>query len=200
MQVSVANPPLLVCWRKAGRICIVVALWIFMGGPLHAADFPQWRHLSSAAGEIPVPNGGREQTACLVLDIDRNGLNDIVIAERSQAPSVIWLRRDVNGWTQSPVETGKTPVAAGGAACDIDGAVAGRLKWYECTGDPQQTVSWVAHDLLGADANHAHSLQVADLNGDGRPDIASKPFVHGSPRVDVWLNLGTSCKENHRTH
>jgi hypothetical protein len=33
-----------------------------------------------------------------------------------------------------------------------------------------------------------HEGQVADFNGDGRPDILHKPYHHHAPRVDVLLN------------
>ena len=35
-----------------------------------------------------------------------------------------------------------------------------------------------------------HEAKVVDLDGDGRPDIVSKPYNYGSPRVDVFMNLG----------
>ena len=40
----------------------------------------------SNAGQLPAPNGGAQQTACVVFDADGDGVNDIVLAERTQAP------------------------------------------------------------------------------------------------------------------
>ena len=37
-----------------------------------------WTHLSSANGQIPTP-GPSEQTSCLILDVNQDGLNDFVI-------------------------------------------------------------------------------------------------------------------------
>jgi hypothetical protein len=126
----------------------------------------------------------------------------------------------------------------------------GPVKWYVCQGNPYESKSWVGHDLVGRTMIHPHSLQVADidgdgnldifvaemakwtesqkqpdnpkaqalifygdgkgnfrktvfqngmgfheavvadLNGDGRPDILSKPYNWDTPRVDLWLNQG----------
>ena len=42
------------------------------------------KHLSSKTGDLPEPNGGKQQMACVVFDIDQDGAADIVIAERTQ--------------------------------------------------------------------------------------------------------------------
>ncbi|WP_299357240.1 FG-GAP-like repeat-containing protein [Mucilaginibacter sp.] len=47
----------------------------------------------------------------------------------------------------------------------------GVAKWYECTGNPENSADWVGHDLIGRKLVHGHSLQVADINGDGNLDI-----------------------------
>ncbi len=47
----------------------------------------------------------------------------------------------------------------------------GPAKWYECTGNPEDEAAWVGHDLAGRNLIHGHSLQIADINGDGKLDI-----------------------------
>ena len=48
----------------------------------------------------------------------------------------------------------------------VAGDVIGPLKWFERRGD-----LWVAHDLLGEDVIHGHTLELADIDGDGHLDI-----------------------------
>ena len=48
----------------------------------------------------------------------------------------------------------------------VAGDVIGRLKWFERRGD-----AWIAHDLLGEDVVHGHSLQIGDIDQDGHLDI-----------------------------
>jgi hypothetical protein len=48
---------------------------------------------------------------------------------------------------------------------------AGPVLWYECQGDPLEAKSWKGHDLVGRRMIHPHSLQVADIDGDGNLDI-----------------------------
>ena len=40
---------------------------------------PQWVHLSSRTGELPVPGPSTEQTGALIADLDKDGTNDFVL-------------------------------------------------------------------------------------------------------------------------
>lgn len=313
----------------------------------------QWTHLSSTTGDLPVPHVSAQQTASLVLDIDRDGVNDFVIGSRQEGkPSLVWYRRTTTGWEQYLIEDTTLDIEAGGAFYDITGNGAldivmggdyqsneiwwwenpypnydpdvpwqryviknsgenmhhdmifgdftgdgqtellfwnqrvarifmapipadpratqpwpyteiyagggegmakadidgdgnlnliaggrwfkhtegtnftaysiddsqyeariavgdltgngrpevvmvpgdgiGRLKWYECTGDPTDPGCWVGHDLLGFDVDHGHSLAVADINDDGHLDIfcAEMRLNGGNPDAKMWIFLG----------
>ena len=40
-----------------------------------------WTRKSSVTGDMPIPNEGKQQTCCLVLDVDKDGIDDFVIGE-----------------------------------------------------------------------------------------------------------------------
>ena len=63
----------------------------------------------------------------------------------------------------------------------------GPLKWYQWLDD-----RWQAHRLLDSDVDHGHSLQVADMNGDGQLDIfCGEMRLNGDNKnAKMWLFLG----------
>ena len=74
----------------------------------------------------------------------------------------------------------------------VPGDALGRLKWYECTGDPADPGCWIGHDLLGFDVDHGHSLAVVDMNNDGNLDIfaAEMRLDGGNPDAKRWIFYG----------
>jgi FG-GAP-like repeat len=72
------------------------------------------------------------------------------------------------------------------------------LKWYECKGDPLDSSSWVGHDLAGRDVIHGHSLQIADVDGDGNLDIFAAEMAKwtesrpdpDNPNAEAWIFYG----------
>ncbi len=52
-----------------------------------------WTHLSSTQGQIPQPDVGR-QVATLIFDIDKDGINDFVVASYEK---MAWSRRSAQG-------------------------------------------------------------------------------------------------------
>jgi hypothetical protein len=47
----------------------------------------------------------------------------------------------------------------------------GRVRLYECAGNPEQPAAWKSCDLIGREVVHGHSLQLGDINRDGHLDI-----------------------------
>ena len=74
----------------------------------------------------------------------------------------------------------------------VPGDKIGRLKWYECKGNPKNKSCWVGHDLLGSDVDHGHSLAVADINNDGKQDVfaAEMRLKGGNPDAKNWIFFG----------
>ena len=80
-----------------------------------------WTHLSTANGDLDVPSGSTEQTASLVLDINKDGLNDLVVAARKgSGPSMVWYKKQTSGWQRFVIDNQVLSIEAGGAYHDID--------------------------------------------------------------------------------
>jgi hypothetical protein len=140
----------------------------------------RWIHLSSTAGDIPVPDVGR-QVAALIMDINKDGVNDFVIASYEK---IAWFRRNHQGWTRCQVENGTKGVRieAGGDFHDIDGdsdldivmgaqSKAGEIWWWE---NPYPKYSpdtpWKRHQVIAVGGTH-HDQIFGDFYGDGKVEL-----------------------------
>ncbi len=149
-----------------------------------ALPMPSWRRLSSRDGALPMPNGGNEQTACVVFDIDGDGRTDIVIAERTRAPAVVWLRPTPAGWERYLIDDRLDHPEAGGLAWDVDGdghpdLVLGgdwrsdELWWYQNPAPDFDPARPWPRRLIKRGGGTAHHDQAAgDFRGTGRPQLA----------------------------
>ena len=88
---------------------------------------------------------------------------------------------------------------------DIDGDghldifAAEMAKWTEARKDPDNpnATAWILfgdgkgnfRQTVFSTGVDFHEARVADLNGDGLPDILDKPYNWETPRVDVWLQI-----------
>jgi len=96
-------------------LCLIAASAVAGAGQV------EWKHLSSKTGDLPAPGNSTQQTASLILDVDKDGVNDFVIAARQKAPSLVWFRRTKTGWTRYVIDKDLLPLEAGGTFADIDG-------------------------------------------------------------------------------
>jgi hypothetical protein len=161
-------------------LLMAVALLVVPSGGAAA----QWKHLSSKSGDLPVPSSGDQQTACVVFDIDGDGAAEIVVAERTRAPSVCWLDRTPAGWKRYVIDAEPGRPEAGGCSFDIDGdgdldlvlggdAGSSELWWYENPAprfDPERP--WTRRVIKRGGGTAHHDQAWWDYRGGGRPALA----------------------------
>lgn len=167
-----------------------------------------WKHLSSINGDLPAPTPGNQQTASLVLDIDKDGINDFVITERTQAPSVVWYRRGPDGWTKYVVDDTPLHIEAGSDCYDIDGdgdldmvfggdGQSNYVWWWENPYPNYEPITpWKRYEIKNSGANKHHDQMFGDFDGDGKVELvfwnqsAQKLFLAEIPEdpseVETW--------------
>ncbi len=158
--------PQLVYWNQGAKKLFIADI---PAHPTHLSEWPATEVFSGAAGE----NAGKYAEGVAACDIDGDGKVDLLAGN-------YWFKYLGNNQFKA-VRIGDI---GGRIAADrlikgskfaqvviASGDGIGPLKWYECKGDPQKTSDWIGHDLLGRDMIHGHSLQIADIDGDGNLDI-----------------------------
>ncbi|MGH2351152.1 MAG: FG-GAP repeat domain-containing protein, partial [Chloroflexota bacterium] len=125
-----------------------------------------------------------ERTLCLVGDLNRDGIPEIVVGARNPQAELLWLGRAAGvtdgPWQAHRIDDGFGSLESGGVLFDVDGdgdldLIAGqdyqgdRLFWWECPDDPAQP--WARHEIVQMPANQSHNQLVADVDGDGRPEL-----------------------------
>lgn len=159
---------------------------VFLAASLLGAQVPvRWIHLSSATGEIPLPDAAPEPTASLVADIDQDGRQDFLIGSRISGPSVVWYRRGPAGWTRYVVDSSALRIEAGGAVHDIDGdgdldivfggdAKSNEIWWWE---NPyprfEPDRDWTRRVIKNTGGNKHHDQIFGDFDSDGRAELVS---------------------------
>ena len=138
--------------------------------------------ISSVDGDFPVPGSGGKLTASQVFDVDQDGDLDFVLGLRDDSQgSVIWYRRDNNGWTRLVIEDEGMPIEAGGAFHDIDGdgdqdlVLGGDWRsndvWWWENPRPNYGQSWTRRLIKDSDANQHHDMAFGDVDGDGATEL-----------------------------
>ena len=153
---------------------------------LSGGVIPEWVHLSSASGDLPDGKlTGDQQTASLILDVDGDGRKDFVIAERTEAPSVVWFRREAGGWAEYVVDNVRLPIEAGGDFADIDSdgdldivfggdSSSNEIWWWENPyPDYEPESPWTRRAVKSSGADKHHDQIFGDFDGDGQLELAT---------------------------
>ena len=179
---------------KIKRFALGLILLILFSGMVFPQDI-QWKHLSTKSNDLQVPNDGNEQTSSIVCDIDKDGVNDFVISERTKAPSVVWYRRTDKGWDRYIIESSLLHIEAGSDFVDIDGDgdldilmggdwQSNEIWWWENpypNFDPK--APWVRHTIKSFGNNKQHDQIFGDFNGDGKPELVF--WAQGDKRLYI---------------
>lgn len=162
---------------------IILVAFLFTFCTFRGSNSNKWTHLSTATNDLEVPNTGNQQTALLVVDLDRDGMNDFVVAERTEAPALVWYRRLNSGWDRYVVNAGPLRIEAGSAKLDVDqdgdldvvfgGDVrSNQVWWWENPyPDYDQKVEWSRHIIKDSGETKHHDQITGDFNGDGKEEL-----------------------------
>jgi hypothetical protein len=167
-----------------------------------------FKHLSTVNGDLPFPNNGKQQTSSIVCDIDKDGVNDFAITERTKAPSVVWYRRASNGWRKYVIDDQALHIEAGADFFDIDSdgdpdivfagdSQSNKVWWWE---NPYPKFNprtpWKRREIKNFGARKYHDQIFGDFDGDGQTELvfwnqgACKLYIAEIPinpkKAKVW--------------
>ncbi len=74
--------------KKIIAQAITIAVW--MTANAVGLGRASWTYYSTEKGNIPQPNAGSQQTASLVLDIDKDRTDDFIIILRNERKLPLW--------------------------------------------------------------------------------------------------------------
>ena len=154
-----------------------LVFWNQRGRSLCIAEIPEDPKIDSPWQYIKIFTWNEDQgehEGLAKADIDGDGIIDIVGGGswfKYQSPGkfkIISIDKNQH-FTRS--ESGQLKKGGSPEVVFVPGDKTGPIKWYEAIGDPENSESWTSYELLDSMVVHGHSLQIADIDSDGFPDI-----------------------------
>lgn len=179
------------------RMLPVVALLVAcFSAPVCAAQRINWDIRSSLDGDF-VPPGADEQTTCVVADFNGDGIDEIVMSDRTTSPSLVLFQYSAgtDSWVRFSINATPLTIEAGGAVHDIDGDgdldialgsdfQSSNVWWWENPGEAQwaSTSQWPRRLIKNTSGNYHHDQAFGDFDGDGAVEFAT------------WVQVNTSAR------
>lgn len=186
--------PQLIYWNQKAKTIFIAGI---PKDPKATQPWPASVLFSGDAGH-GVANAAQYPEGLDAFDIDGDGRKDLLAGN-------YWFKYDAAG-NFRPVRVGNLGgrIRAGrftnGRNAQIviaPGDGSGPLMLYRCTADPLEESCWQGRPLLDRDMVHGHTLDLGDINGDGKLDIfaaematwTNKP-VPDHPEAKSWILFG----------
>jgi sugar phosphate isomerase/epimerase len=159
--------------------------FIFFLALAFSSSAQKWEYQSSMDKKIPLSWKATQQTASMCVDIDKDGFDEWLVAQRTGSPSLIYMKYERPiGWRQFTVDKDPLTIEAGGAFYDIDGdgdqdIVFGgdwqspKIWWWE---NPSPyfnpNVAWKRYELKKEGSKQHHDQVFGDFKQKGKSQLA----------------------------
>lgn len=146
-----------------------------------------WRSLPQGNYRVVRGRGRALAEGGCLLDVDGDGKLDIVVNEGGPQADLVWYRAPHAGarWTRHVIDTGiDAPDMLPAALLGHRGVLLihkrAQVRFYEIPADP--TARWPSQDVYSFySPSHQGGLRIADIDGDGLPDILAGMYWIRSP-------------------
>lgn len=168
--------PQFVFWNQGEKTLYITEV---PANPKETANWKLEKIYQGSAGEQNAPYA----EGLAAGDLDGDGHTDLIAGN-------YWFKYQPDG-TFKPIQVaqmgGRVAMARFKPGKTLQVVIAsgdgkGPLLYYECQGDPEDPKAWVGKDLGGREYLHAHTLEVADINGDGHLDIFTAEMAKWSEK------------------
>jgi len=169
---------------------VELVFWNQKDNKLFMAEIPEEPKKAGVWNFAEIFSSASESEGLAAADIDLDGQVDIVGGGH-------WFKHlEGNNFEAVPIDKGQAfsrakagQLVEGGRpeVVFVAGDGVGPLRWYEW-----ENGSWKGNDLLKADVDHGHSLEIEDMDGDGNLDIFAAEMRLGGENEDAhtWIFYG----------